>query len=127
MTLVEVAVAALLTLVLSLGLLQMNLSARMTMKRTRVMMEATNALQTYMEQVKNTNYAALADQNFAGVTVSSAGTVPVTDDITGNVAIDVTDNGNDTKTIVGTLTWNEHAYGGAVARSLTFTTLVSEP
>lgn len=127
MTLVEVTVAVVLALTISLGLLGAHLSARHAMRVSRHAFEASNVLQSYMEQVRATNYVNLADAAVPDVVLSDGGTDAADDNVTGTVQVDVSDNGNDTKTVVATLTWQERFWNQKSERSISLATLVSEP
>ena len=127
LTLVEVAIVSVVLLLIVLGLLRADLSARYAMRSARVELEAMNVLQSYLEQEKSQSYVNIQDANFAGVTFSDQGTAAAADDIVGTVTIDVTDNGDDTKTIQATAAWNQKQAGDTIARGLTLQTLVAEP
>ena len=97
------------------------------MRLARLNMEASNVLMTYVEQEKGLPYVNLTDQNFNDVTFSDNGTADAADDLLGDIVIDVTDNGNDTTTILGTATWSYRYINGTINRTIQLQTLVAEP
>lgn len=127
LTFVEIVVTIGVFTLISLALLQADLSARYAVRNSRTMLEATNVLQTYMEQQRASAYAGLADVVFPAVTLSDSGTADIGDDIVGSVTVDVTDNGDSTKTVFATAAWTERLMGDAVNRSVSLQMLVSEP
>lgn len=127
MTLVEVAVALALAVTISLGLLGAHLSARHAMKVSRHALEASNVLQSYMEQVRASAYVNVEDAAYPDVVLSDGGTDAAGDDVTGAVQVDVTDNGDDTKTVIATLTWQERFWNQKNQKSVSLATIVSEP
>lgn len=127
LTLVEVSMVSLILLFIVLGVLRTDLAARYTMRSARVELEAANVLRSFVELEKSKSYVNIADSVTNGVIISDQGTADAADDITGTVTINVTDNGNDTKTIAAIADWNQRSVGNAVARSISLQTLVSEP
>ena len=127
LTLVEVAVASLILLLIVLGVFRADLSARYQMRSSRIELEVLNILQSYLEQERSQSYVNINDAAFAGVVFSDRGTADAADDITGSVTIDVTDNGDDTKTLLATAAWNQRQADQTVARNLSLQTLVAEP
>lgn len=127
MVLAETVVAAGLAVMIAVALIWAHLSARTTMRISRHHLEVTNVLQSYMEQVKATNYVNIATADYPDVVLSDGGTGSTADDLVGDVAVNVTDNGDDTKTIVATASWQERLMNQKQARSISLATLVSEP
>lgn len=127
LTLVEMIVAAGLTITITAALLSSDLISRQSMRLARIDMEAANVLASYIEQQKNTPYVNLADQNFPGITLSDSGTADAADDLLGDIAIDVTDNGDDTTTILATATWNYRHINATLNRTIQLQTMVAEP
>lgn len=127
LTLAEVCVSVFLLVTITLSLLHTNLSARHLMSTARVQLEATNVLQSYLEQLKSGSYVGMVDASYPGIVISNAGTAAAGDDLLGTVTIDVTDNGNDTKTILGTAQWTQRRLNQNVTKNISLMTLVSEP
>ncbi len=125
-SMMEVLVAMLLALIMALGLLRMNLASRYMMRNSRVVLEATNVLQTYMEMQRTLAWAGLVDQAYNDIVVSNTGTADAADDILGDVTIDVTDNGDDTKTVLGTLAWTQRMMGQEINRNISSTTMIAD-
>lgn len=125
MTLVEVVFASGIAALIALCLLQANLSGRYLVRSSRVQLEAANVLRSYIEQQKNKAYVNIQDTAVNDVTLSDWGTADAGDDIEGDITIDVTDNGNDTKTIVGTITWTQRQMNQDVPRTCSLTTMVA--
>ena len=127
LTLVEVAIASLILLVVTFGILRADLTSRFIVHASRVDLEVLSILQSYLEDERSQSYVNVADAAYPAVTFSSRGTADASDDITGSVTIDVTDNGDDTKTISATAAWDQHRLNQRIAKTMTLQTMVSEP
>jgi hypothetical protein len=123
----EMAIGAALIIVITTALLGADLAARYSMRIARQNLEATTVLATFVEQEKAQAYVNIDDSVTPDVLLSDAGTADAADDVTGTITIDVTDNGDDTKTIVGTATWNFRFLNQTMARTIELQTLVAEP
>ena len=127
LTLVEVAIASLILLVVTLAILRSDLTSRYLVQASRVDLEVLSILQSYLEDERSQSYVNVADAAYPAVTFSTRGTAGAADDITGSVTIDVTDNGDDTKTISATAAWDQRRLNQRVAKTMTLQTMVYEP
>jgi type II secretory pathway pseudopilin PulG len=128
LTLVEIVVACSLCVMIASGILASLLGTRYTTKMACTRMEASNVLQSYLEQERAKSYVNVQTANYPNVTLSFNGTLlDTSDDVLGNIMINVTDNGDDTKTIVSTATWTENMLNQPINRSASLTLMISEP
>jgi prepilin-type N-terminal cleavage/methylation domain-containing protein len=126
LTLVEVMISLLLISFMSLSMLSAQTGSRHSIHMSRVHYEALETLKSVLENFKFQDYDDIDDQDLLGVTISDAGTLNVADDVLGDVNIAVTDNGDNTKTVSATVTWNYKMRSQDAVFSKTLTTMVAD-
>ena len=124
-TLMEVMVTLLLAVTIVASLLWASLGVRHSVRMGMNYSQALMTVRSYVEQVRAMDYDNVDDDTITDVTISDNATVVATDDVTGTVTIDVTDNGNSTKTVVVTVDWAGKALNADTNRQVSMTTLVS--
>ncbi len=126
LTLIETVASAFLILLISLGLLGAQLSARHMTRKARIHMEATNVAQSLLEKEKSRAFANINSWQSNNVVVTNNGTpTDTTDDIVGSVQVNVTNNGT-SKTINVTLSWSHIYFGSMRNSSVSLSTVVAD-
>lgn len=126
-TLVEVITSTVLCAFMITALVGSMLSTHHMGAMARVETEALSVLQSYVESEKARPYVSIGSSVNNDVMLSNNLSSAAEDNILGTVVITVTDNGDDTKTIVGTVSWTQRFLNANLSRSVVLTTLVSEP
>lgn len=124
-TLTEVMVTLLLSVFLATALLWASMANRHSTRTAVLYSKAMAVARSYAEQIKAEDYDALADWTDQDVLISDNATAASDDDLSGTVTVDVTDNGNETKTVVVTVDWTHRTLAAASGRQVSLTTLVS--
>lgn len=125
-TLTEVMVTLLLSVFVVSALLWSSLGNRRTGHTGMIYAKAMMTARTYVEQIKALDYSDVANDFINGVTISDNATPEVTDDVTGDVTITVTDNGNSTKTVEVVVDWDLKGLGADAQHQVGLTTMVSD-
>lgn len=125
-TLVEIMCAVALVTLITLALLGAQVAARTSARKAMLHLEATNVVQSALEQQKALPFANIQSLGAQNVVISDNGSqADLTDDVNGILQVNVVDNGN-TKVINTTVSW-DHIYFGAMQNSnVTLTTIVAD-
>lgn len=125
-TLTEVMVTLLLSVFVVASLLWASLAARHSARLGMIYSNAMMTARTYAEQIKAMDYVDVDDDVINGVAISDNATASTADDVAGTVTVDVTDNGNSTKTVVVTVGWTLRGLNANVNHQVNITTMVSD-
>ena len=124
--LLEVMFTAGLAVILSASLLWASLGTRHSVKMGLIYTRAEALARSYMEQIKAMDYDDVADDAVVDVVIGDNATASAVDDVSGTVTTEVTDNGDQTKTVTVTVDWTSKALGANTNRQVSLASMVSD-
>ncbi len=119
-------ITLLIAVLLGGALLWASLGTRHSVRVGILYSKATALARSYVERIKAMDYDDIADAADVGVLIDDNATAALTDDVNGAVTTEVTDNGNDTKTVLVTVSWTSKALGSTVNHQVDISALVSD-